>query len=930
MRKIFVSLFLLSAVFFAEEIWEGNFEHDAVGTLPGNWSWQNDGVASVEEISPDGFDNAHAIFLQGGKSASNLVWTGEAIAVSGGDVLVMETTFQGEKGNAARLGYVGHSGDGVKCAQEIKEIAVTEDGWDTRQVSFIVADGVSSVSPCFSVKAGQELEYVYLRVTRVDDSQAFLYSPVKAVEAFRKACDGENLARGIPVSFNPKPNYALTVKGGSDDTDLTDGVFAKTQQIWFEKEAVGFERAVNGVSMMIDLGEVKPVRKAVIRLQGGIIDKYTIAFPDVLEVWASKDGRNFYRGQSLQKVRSTELELCDWRSIYYLPESTTGKQRISYMYPFELSVNADARYIVLRSPVDQFRNMFSDELAVIAATEEEQLEVAYDEIYHSTPVLLIHDSLVFKPKMPTFYLAEGLFLPNYLVMDNQLAETPKDFSYAIELPAGVEFRSTKAWPSDMRNLESVTTEAGRTSWKFTPKQYDFKKFSELMLYGLGPFYFSVSDASAIPLDQRFAVFVSYVNGEVGTRVQVPLEFLKIPEVTPRWQKVDTSLWLENRYKDAPECNETELHVGLSTAMYFVENVEGACEILPQVQEAKAAGRRIRLELEPTRWLRMLNGGKNESRCIGCTRSTCLAYRGKEFQESVQRVKEIVAILPCEAITFDVEDWEPNQMNDTMDKCTRCLAEKEKRGYATWIEYFDKMQAEMMAEYTKAVREGAASAGRVCPRIGYYAVSPIMAYACREGAVPFLGYSGLYPANCDEIQNSFYGRGTRECHDQMREVYRAIGKTSVLQPWRSGGTGSYYGVPYYRLTEQHIVETLMNGAGGIQFFCSLSFESPLDFFYMARAFAMLSPYEDILWMGALDENVVGDNGKMIYTARRLDKKMLFLAGNYGNRNQEKTSLTLPGASKATILSATGSVICQKGKILLEVAPDDFVLCLLEME
>ena len=174
MRKFFVLLFLLSTVFFAEEIWEGNFEHDVVGAQPGNWSWQNDGAASVTEISTDGLDNVHAILLQGGKSASYLVWTGDAIAVAEGDVLVMETTFQGKKGNAARLGYVGFSDGGVKCAQEIKEIAVTEDGWDTRQVSFIVADGVSSVSPCLSVKAGQQLEYVYLRVTRVDDSQAFL------------------------------------------------------------------------------------------------------------------------------------------------------------------------------------------------------------------------------------------------------------------------------------------------------------------------------------------------------------------------------------------------------------------------------------------------------------------------------------------------------------------------------------------------------------------------------------------------------------------------------------------------------------------------------------------------------------------------------------------------------------------------------------
>ena len=120
-------------------------------------------------------------------------------------------------------------------------------------------------------------------------------------------------------------------------------------------------------------------------------------------------------------------------------------------------------------------------------------------------------------------------------------------------------------------------------------------------------------------------------------------------------------------------------------------------------------------------------------------------------------------------------------------------------------------------------------------------------------------------------------------------------------------------------ESILVETLMNGAGGVQYFYALGFESPLDYYHVARAFALLAPYEDILLDGSLEEHVRGEAPGITFTARRLGERMLLLAGNYGAQRPAEDSLFVPGAQGVELLSDQGKAIVAclaKGEMLVD--------------
>ena len=164
---------------------------------------------------------------------------------------------------------------------------------------------------------------------------------------------------------------------------------------------------------------------------------------------------------------------------------------------------------------------------------------------------------------------------------------------------------------------------------------------------------------------------------------------------------------------------------------------------------------------------------------------------------------------------------------------------------------------------------------------------------------------------------------------MRRVSKEIGNPFILVPWLSGGTGAICTVPYSYRTEQHVLETLMNGAGGIQFFSRKSFESPLDYYYLTRALSMLAPYENILMKGSLDESLTGSDPNMLYTARKLGRKILFLAGNYERRKKADAVLSLNNIKSVQTLSPSPKATLNDGKVRILVEPDSFGLYLIEI-
>ena len=137
-----------------------------------------------------------------------------------------------------------------------------------------------------------------------------LYSPYCNMDLWRKRTQGRNLASGRKVSFMPEPNYEPTRKGDSDATDLTDGKLSTKygDYIWFDKEAVGWNTSEKQCLFSIDLGKVCNVGKAVVRVCGGRMNAYSGygMFPELFQVWISKDGEKWHAASSLKKVKINE------------------------------------------------------------------------------------------------------------------------------------------------------------------------------------------------------------------------------------------------------------------------------------------------------------------------------------------------------------------------------------------------------------------------------------------------------------------------------------------------------------------------------------------------------------------------------------------------------------------------------------------------
>lgn len=924
--KIFSGLILgvLCTLLEAQVMVEGSFEKAQPGRFPSHWTLFSGNAGSVSAVrSPfDRYKNAVRIAGPVKKNVV-LVYGAEALPVKKGDTVLVEVVFKTSRAQKVAYGFCSSSGREKKMIT----IPAYSSSWDRRNSTIqITDDSTKSIRPVVMACAGGKdpVEFSYIQLTRLEKSLADLYSVEKSAARFRAMTQGNNLARKGRIHFHPAPVYPLTARKGTDGTDLIDGKLSKMNAMWFDPCAVGFTKAYNGTSITVDLGKVCDVSKAVIRLQGGRIFSYTISFPDILEVWISKNGRDYYLASSMRKLKATESSMADWKDLYYLPE-VHNSSGIPYVYAFEMPVMAQARYVMFRAPVYAYRSMFSDELAVMEAVPAQKKSVQWNSAYKKSPRYMNHNSVMIYPKMETFYISEGIRLPNLLTLENLIPDGRGTFAYEMEFPSVVKYVHDNAWPSQTRIPEKVTRNGSRVTYRFR-SGVPLKQFIPLVRYGFGPFYFYIENGQKIPKGEDYVLFRTFYNGKEALTVKRPLASIAIPKIKLP-EKLDISMWFEERYMQQSDHIDAFRKCGFTSSMFFPRNVSSIRANKALYDRAVRENFKIRLELEPVNTLRWKYPKVTDYRCVGAekfTGSVCLAYRGKYYLETVAEVKAMLKERAVHAVTFDIEAWEPANMNLSM-RCSRCRALKEKKGYKSWIEYLTKEQFEYVKAYTQAVREGAKAGGHKVPYIGYYAVSPVFGYRCLEGKVPFLGYPYLYPAYTDEIQSSFYGRSTIDCHKQMRTIFKHSAPGARRIPWLSAGTGAYYSYPYSRRNEQHIVETLMNGATGLQFYARKSFESPLDYYYTAKGIGALAPHEEFLFKGTLEEKISCSNQNLCSTVRQLGKEYLILVGNYESRTEAQTCMTLPGKIRFGKLSAgKGKVSFCGRKLTLRIGPDDYVL------
>ena len=732
---------------------------------------------------------------------------------------------------------------------------------------------------------------------------------------WKKRTSGENLARGKKVSFSVKPNYYLTKRGNTDSTDLTDGILSSRTDgtIWFDKRAVGWGGdGANNANMTLDLGSVQPIGNIVLRCLAGK-PQPDLSAPQKLEVFVSKDKKKWYQAVRLIRLMSGEKDLSDFKTCYYLSQTGTA-----YVYPMELAANCDARYINVKISGPE-RNFISDELAVMKASDKIISSSNFNTTYKGKTVPVFDSGILLAPDKPFFAISKNIITPNFLAAHDMRTPTEqqqqKTIKLVIELPAGIELIS----PSKAKKENIVIDDKAYIRWTMP---YDTYNIIDAMK---NPLFFKVTKNYSRQKTDK-AIFYANTSKYKPNKVTVPLKIITIPEVPKlnfhvslAWMLLVNDTCSEEFSKIVyPDFFELWTKMGfnaLGTSPYIWAtnpNITSTKKAL--VKKAKKYGYKIIMNYSPGHTMEFFYGKHREmytQNPEGKSRNLCPAYRGKYYKKELQHITKCMDMTSPNYIFWDMECW--HRAKEDSKICSRCIA-GQKAARKPMNEYLLELGTEINRDLYNTVKLHAKEKGIKMPLIGSYdrcADKPI--YGIEE-------VKRIYPKYIKLLQPSLYIKGNAQIvHDSVRKNYQTY-KTRNIIPWLTAGT--YGEFESYKL-EQMIYETMLNGAGGFTYFCYYDFDTPMDFYYHAKALKTLAPYQKLIMTGKV-LFPTGSNKSMTYSGIRSATEMLLLIGNYTKCNP-KTVFNVPfGQVQEVENLLTGKKITNSNKIKINVPKGKVVL------
>ncbi|MDO5567603.1 MAG: hypothetical protein Q4G59_13155, partial [Planctomycetia bacterium] len=125
-------------------------------------------------------------------------------------------------------------------------------------------------------------------------------------------------------------------------------------------------------------------------------------------------------------------------------------------------------------------------------------------------------------------------------------------------------------------------------------------------------------------------------------------------------------------------------------------------------------------------------------------------------------------------------------------------------------------------------------------------------------------------------------------------------------------------------EYMVLEAMLNGLEGITYYCFRDFDTPLDFYYHAKALAEVRPYEAILADGK-PVKLANNNADILCSAMQNGNEILILLGNY-LRADSKIQLTLPltGTCSALDVLSGKPIAVKSSTVKVEVQPGNIAL------
>ncbi|MGI6355813.1 MAG: discoidin domain-containing protein [Lentisphaeria bacterium] len=706
---------------------------------------------------------------------------------------------------------------------------------------------------------------------------------------------GNNLALGKRLQLVPPPDYHLT-KDENDCLDLTDGKLTSRSddKVWFDRKAVGWYSGNGEAFIKLDLGKPEKLDRVVIRCLGGTVGNFK--FPSSFAAYVSRDGQTYHLARSMQKLMPGESDQSDFVNSYYIEEQ--GSVYSTRMYPFALSIQAEARYLILKI-IGASGSIFSDEMAVL---EAQTIGPDFNAAYQSPGEEIPLEGLLVRTRLGTLDIIRDVPAPQrFSLLDLRAGQAVgQEASLVLDLPPGVSVRSPEL------EAENIVIDGHNYQRYVLPITQKNKKLSAPDLF------------LAVSPDCRgdLPAFSMGRSGGVDQhRSRLPLQIVSLPPI-PRFQRLHVSLsWMSVGNAMAwPDFLEQWDKLGFNTVSAFPRwwNVNNYQKQRAFVDAARQRGYKI--IMNDSAFHEMMRGHKEGSELF-CDipgkshRMLCPSYRGQFYEKEMERVARCVKMGVPDYVFYDIECW--GQMQQSAAQCRRCQEALQKSGKPL-EEFLQDCRVEQMRDLDAAVRRGAAEIGLPAPIQGDYNRD-----AVRSGEF----FRRIYPQYINMAMPSLYVAGRAvDVHNRIRGNYQKM-KSRRQIPWLS--TGTYGEFEPYKV-EMMVLEALLNGADGITYYCYGDFtDTPHDFYYHARALAMLRPYEDLIMDGEVLEPT-GSNDQMFYSGIRQDKQMLLLIGNY-YKAEESTTFTFPWANLETVLDLqTGAAVPAQAQFSFKVPKGGFRL------
>ncbi len=696
-----------------------------------------------------------------------------------------------------------------------------------------------------------------------------------------KKTEGENIALGKKAEFSMKPNYYLT-KNIMDNFELTDGKLCEGRKdgaIWFARDAVGFvgdNIAQAGVNIIIDLGKEANIDRVVTRILAGGAQG-ALFFPSKISLYASNDNKTYYEIKTLLKTLPGDSNKdCD-SNHFELEE--TGEPYV-YALAFR-ALSLKARYIGLNIK-SMGRLSCLDEIAVIEGTNTAKNV----DLKKYNPALFFMKGIAMKNNTGKLVISSNIVTPNYFqVVDQRNSKDRKNsLQFVFELPEHITMLKN-GYRGKLISKTQIFIDGQKYNRWITekPRRNATRGIA-------GPFYFTSVANSKNKTGKAYVYLKS--TGYENRKAALPIEFITIPEV-PEFKHFSISLaWLlTNHLNEWPDSIKNLKYLGFNAVPTFWYNFihgpdsKAAKLALSLIAKTRKAGMKVIYNDSPLHWIcikhkknpiiyHQIPGRKSYN--------LCQTYRGELYHKEIDRVADGIVISKPDYVFYDIEVF-PNSWKFIND-CSRCRKEAEKRSMS-----LDKLMVaagtEIVADLHNTIEQACKKNKVKMPEIGFYANNPGVPVYHKV----FKWISIFTKGYVDFAMPSLYIRGNAKVvHQVLENDYHKLNNKRKSIPWLTTGT---YGEFPARKIEPMIYEVFFSGASGFTYFAFQDFDSPLDFFYHAKALKTIRPYEDILWNGKFIDLKSNSKGLTI-SAWQLKNEIVLMVRNYSSKEALTANILLP--------------------------------------